>query len=51
VFVQDSTTGANATLGGKGNCFKNPFPVGGPGKVILRATSGSGLAIAQVYTK
>lgn len=51
VLSQDSTTGANATLGGGGACFKNPFPIGGPGKVVLKATRGAGLAAAQIYVK
>jgi hypothetical protein len=51
VLATDSTTGPNATLGGKGQCFKNPLPVGGPGKVIVKATRGGGPAIAQVYVK
>jgi hypothetical protein len=50
-LAQDSSTGPNATLGGKGNCFKNPLPVGGPGKVIVKATRGSGMAVAQIYVK
>jgi len=50
-LAQDSTTGANATLGGGGQCFKNPLPVGGPAKVILKATAGSGIGVAQVYVK
>lgn len=50
VLAQDSTTGANATLGGKGQCFKNPLPIGGPAKAIMRAR-GSGAAIAQIYVK
>jgi hypothetical protein len=51
VLAQDSTSGAQATLGGRGNCFKNPLPIGGPGKVILKATAGQGLVIGQVYVK
>ncbi len=51
VLAQDSTTGPQATLGGKGQCFRNPLPIGGPGKVILKATKGAGLAAAQVYVK
>jgi hypothetical protein len=38
-------------LGGKGNCFKNPLPIGGPAKVVMRATGGSGMAIGQLYSK
>jgi hypothetical protein len=52
ILAQDSTTGAAATLGGKASgCWKNPTPLGGPGKVILKATKGTGLAAAQVYVK
>jgi hypothetical protein len=50
VLAQDNTTGANATLGGKGQCFKNPLPIGGPAKAVMRAR-GSGIAIAQIYVK
>jgi hypothetical protein len=50
VLAQDSTTGPNATLGGKGQCFKNPLPVGGPAKAIMRVR-GSGVAVAQIYVK
>ena len=51
VLAQDSTTGPTATLGGKAQCFRNPLPIGGPGKVILKATKGAGLAAAQVFIK
>jgi hypothetical protein len=51
VLAQDSSTGPTATLGGKGNCFKNPLPIGGPGKVIVRATRGAGIGAAQIYVK
>lgn len=51
-LAQDSTTGPTAVLGGKANgCWKNPTPLGGPGKIVLKATKGSGLAVAQVYIK
>jgi hypothetical protein len=51
-LAQDNTTGAQATLGGKANgCWKNPTPLGAPGKVVLRATKGAGIAMAQVYVK
>jgi hypothetical protein len=51
VLSQDNTTGSNATLGGKGACFKNPLPIGGPAKVILKATGGQGIGVAQIYVK
>jgi hypothetical protein len=50
--AQSSSTGPNATLGGKATgCWRNPTPLVGTGKVILRATSGQGLAAAQVFSK
>jgi hypothetical protein len=51
VAATDSTTGPQAVLGGGGNCFKNPLPVGGPGKIRMRATGGNGIAMAQAYSK
>ena len=52
VLAQDNSQGGTAVLGGKSTgCFKNPFPVGGPGKVVVKATRGAGLGIAQVYIK
>jgi hypothetical protein len=51
-LAQDSTTGAQATVGGKASgCWRNPTPLGAPGKVILRATKGAGIGMAQVYIK
>ena len=50
--AQSSGAGPNATLGGKATgCWRNPTPFAGQGKVILRATSGQGLAAAQVFSK
>ncbi len=51
VAAQDQGTGPQAVLGGRGNCFKNPLPVGGPAKVVMTATGGSGIAMAQIYSK
>lgn len=51
VLAQSNTTGAQASLGGKGQCFRNPLPIGGPGKVIVKATKGAGMAAAQVFVK
>lgn len=51
VLAQDNTTGPQATLGGNGQCFKNALPIGGTGKVVVKATKGAGLGIAQVYIK
>ncbi len=51
VLAQSNTTGAQASLGGKGQCFRNPLPIGGPGKVVVKATRGAGMAAAQVFVK
>lgn len=52
VLAQDNSQGGTAVLGGKANgCFKNALPVGGPGKVVVKATRGAGMAIAQIYVK
>jgi hypothetical protein len=51
VAAQDQGTGPQAVLGGRGNCFKNPLPIGGPAKVVMTATGGAGLAMAQLYSK
>ncbi len=50
-LAQSNTQGSNASLGGKGQCFRNPLPIGGPGKIILKATTGAGMAAAQVFVK
>lgn len=50
--AQSSGSGPNATLGGKATgCWRNPTPLTGTAKVILRATAGQGLAAAQVLSK
>jgi hypothetical protein len=49
---KDTSTGAQASLGGKGNCIKlalSPFPI--QAKYIITATRGAGLAAAQLYVK
>lgn len=51
VMAADQTQGPTAVVGGTPNCFKWALPVGGPMKVILRASAGQGLAAAQVYEK
>jgi len=51
VAAQDQGSGSQAVLGGGGNCFKNPLPVGAPAKVVMTATAGSGIATAQIYSK
>lgn len=52
VLAQDNSQGGTAVLGGKSSgCFKNALPVGGPGKIVVKATRGSGLGMAQIYIK
>jgi len=51
VLQQDSTTGPNASIGQGGTCFKNPLPVGGPAKLVIRATAGQGVVMAQLFVK
>jgi hypothetical protein len=42
---------SNASLGGRGNCFKWELPVAINAKYVVRATHGQGLAAAQLYSK
>lgn len=52
VLAQDNSQGGTAVLGGKSSgCFKNALPVGGPGKIVVKATRGAGLGMAQIYIK
>ncbi len=51
VAAQDQTSGSQAVLGGGGNCFRNPLPMGGPAKVIMTARAGAGVAMAQIFSK
>jgi hypothetical protein len=52
MVLAQGTGSSTATLGGRSaGCFHNSLPVGGPGKVILKATQGSGLAGAQIFIK
>jgi hypothetical protein len=50
-LAQDSNSGGQAVVGGKGSCFKNAAPLAVPAKVIVTATRGSGAAVAQIYVK
>ncbi|WP_437731688.1 hypothetical protein [Sorangium sp. So ce1335] len=50
-LARDNLTGANAALGGRGNCFRWSLPVGINAKYIVKATAGSGVAAAQLYVK
>lgn len=51
VLAQDQGTGSSASLGGRGNCYKWPWPVGINAKYVIRATRGQGIAAGQLYSK
>ena len=51
VMAADQTQGATAVVGAAPNCFKWALPVGGPMKVVVRVSAGSGIAAAQVFEK
>ncbi len=50
-LARSNTTGSNASLGGRGNCFKWSAPVGINAKYVVKATRGQGIAAAQLYSK
>jgi len=50
-IATSSTNGPNATIGGGGQCVKYSFPVGGPFKIQVKSTKGSGVLVARVYSK
>jgi hypothetical protein len=50
-LAQVSGNGSNASLGGRGNCYKWNLPVGINAKYVIRATRGQGIAAGQLYTK
>jgi hypothetical protein len=43
--------GNQAALGGRGNCYRWPWPVGINAKYVIRATRGQGIAAGQLYSK
>lgn len=50
-LAQDTGSGQQAALGGGGNCYKWPWPMAGQAKYVVKATRGSGIVAAQLYTK
>ena len=44
-------SGATTVMGGGNNCLKPLSPMAAPAKFVVRATKGSGLAAAQLYSK
>jgi hypothetical protein len=51
VLAADQTTGPNAVIGDKPNCYKWAFPIAAMVKVVLTVSAGSGVAAAQVFEK
>ena len=51
ILAVDNTTGLQAVLGEKPNCFKWAWPIAAPVKVVVTVTAGSGLAAAQLFGK
>jgi hypothetical protein len=51
ILAVDNTTGLQAVLGEKPNCFKWAWPIAAPVKVVVTVTGGSGLAAAQLFGK
>lgn len=49
--AQDSETGPTAAIGRGTNCFKNPWPLPAPMKVVVTATAGAGPLAVQIYSK
>lgn len=51
VLAQDSGTGTNASLGGRGNCYRWTLPMGINAKIVVSAVSGNGIVAGQLYVK
>ena len=51
VLAKDSGSGSQASIGGKGNCYKWQFPMSAQGTVVFRASRGQGVAAGQIYVK
>lgn len=51
ILAVDNTTGVQAVLGERPNCFKWAWPISAPVKVVLSVSGGSGLAAAQLFGK
>lgn len=51
ILAQDGGSGNQASLGGRGNCFKWSAPFGINAKYVLKATRGSGVAAGQLFVK
>ena len=48
---KDTQHGAQASIGGKGNCLKPMSPIATNAQFIVRASKGAGVIAAQLYSK
>lgn len=48
---RSSQKGSQASIGGKANCLRPLSPIAAQAKFIVKATSGAGVAAAQLYSK
>lgn len=51
VLASDNTSGPNASLGGRGNCYRWQAPIGINAKYVVKSTRGLGIIAAQLYSK
>ena len=51
VLARDTGGGNQASMGGKGNCYRLPLPINATAKYVIKATRGAGVAAAAVYVK
>ena len=50
-LARDSGNGSQASLGGRGNCYRYPWPIAAQGKYVMKATRGAGVAAGALYVK
>lgn len=51
LLVQDLSKGPSGSVGGKGHCYKWSAPLPAPAEVEIKATSGAGVAVGQLYAR
>ena len=50
-LAQDAGSGSNASLGGRGSCYKWSMPFGIQAKYVVKATKGQGIIAGQLFSK